>query len=106
MGISRADVGIHVPDTDPGQRLGTRRATKRTAVVVRDGNESWYISARRERDHSVVRRVLNHVEGHVTEVALVGDAPTAAQAGLAVAEDVPGNAEARSEVVPVLLPEA
>src|SRR5207247_10935504 len=49
--------------------------------------------------------ILNHVESNVAKVTLVGNAITAAQARLAVAEDIPGEAKTGSEVVLVRLPE-
>ena len=59
-----------------------------------------------ERDDAVVRRILNHVEGHVVEVALVADAEAAADAGLAIADRVIGKSDLGSELLQVQVPEA
>src|SRR5262249_49931610 len=49
--------------------------------------------------------VLNHVESDIAEVPLIRHAVTAAQAGLAIAKDVPGDAETRREVIRVQVPQ-
>src|SRR5260370_16615249 len=50
------------------------------------------------------RRVLDHIEGYVAKVALVGNTVAAAQAGLAVAKHVPGEANPGTEVMVLGLP--
>src|SRR4029078_3164799 len=55
--------------------------------------------------HRVVRRVLNHVEGDVAEIAFVSQPVAPTNACPAVAESVPGKTETRREVIFVRLPQ-
>ena len=98
VGVGLLDVGIHGAQSDGRQDLGSAGPGERPSVVHGNGN-GRQVHPGRQSQHRVSGRVLDDVEGHVAEVALVAHAPAGAQAGLAVAVDVPCDTNARSEVL-------
>src|SRR6516164_10115799 len=87
LGLRRADVLVNLPRANRRKRYVARAFSERTKVAARNRHTL-------KLDRGIVRRVLNHVESDVSEVALVGDSVTATKAGPAVTEDVPGEADA------------
>ncbi len=107
MGIRRADIRVHSAQADfrnrlgdPGTGQGPRRADGHRQRICR------HIHTVLNGDDGVIRRILDHVEGHVAEVPLVGDAVAATQNRFPVAEDVVSEPNFRAEIIPLLLPES
>src|SRR5208337_775013 len=102
--VGCGDVLLNGTQGNVGQELraGTAQGTGDVAVNGLGRN----IRARGDADYGIVRRVLNDVKGHVAEVTLVTNTVAAAQTGGAVAEDIPGEADARGKVVLVLYPKS
>ena len=86
--VGRFDVGVNCAQSDVGQELCAGPGTELRKIVGADGNCNSTVVRRGERDNAVVRRILNHVEGDVVEVALVADAIAAANTCLAIADRV------------------
>ncbi len=105
MRISRHDLFVDVAGGRTRQDTGTRARRERSEVVRRDRDRRESRLSGHDRNHRVVGRILDDVERHVSEVPLVGDAVAAAKRRLAITEHIPRHADARSEVVPILLPE-
>src|SRR6266850_2259652 len=99
MGIRRANIRDHVARARDSQRLCPDAPAQRSEVICLNGEQV-------KLKHRICRRVLNHVKGDVSKVPFISDPVTSAKAGLAVAKDVPCEAEPGSEVVPILLPES
>ena len=99
MSVGRANIRDHVARARDSQRLCPDAPAQRSEVIHLNGEQV-------KLKHRICRRVLNHVEGDVSKVPFISDPVTAAQAGLAVAKDVPREADPGSEVVPILLPKA
>src|SRR5580698_6331530 len=84
---SNADIRIHRPQRSWRQRHRSRRTAQ------------WSQVARRhrcivQRDHGIVRRILDDVERDIAEVALVRDAEAAANRRLPISLDVIRKAHA------------
>ncbi len=88
------------------QRHRSVRARKRAQVAVAYYRWRDARSCRRDLHAGVRRRILYDVEGHVAKVPLVGDAVASANAGLAVAEDVVSEANARPNRAIVWIPQS
>src|SRR5690242_12659379 len=95
--VSIGSLQVRVDDAGTHMRQWHAATTgKRPEIVRRD--RSGYV------EDGKIRKVLHHVEGHVTENALVSDAVSATNNGAPVSTHVPCRPEARSEVVPVRFP--
>src|ERR1019366_7869818 len=97
------DFRIHIAKAGRGKSEVAART--REGTVVARGNGQGQLG-RGYADSLIVRRILNDVKRNIAEVPLVADAVPAAECRLAVAEHIPGEADARSEVLPILFPKA
>src|SRR5215471_13367129 len=79
-------------------------ASQRTKVVKSDWN-ARNVGAGIELNRRIVRRILNDIERHVTEIPFVCHPVATAQAGLAVACYVPGNSYPRRKVIRIYFPQ-
>ncbi len=104
LGIGRLDVLADVTQAAARERLRSRAPSQRTGVAGGD----WiggHICSCNQRDHGIVGRILDDIEGYVAKVPLIGDTVSAAQAGLAVAKHIPGKTHARGKVTPLWRPQ-
>src|SRR5262249_41534163 len=104
MGISIDDVRIDGAQANSGEGFVYAAASQRSKVEEGDGNRRDMCPTIELNDR-LIRRVLNHVEREIPEVPIIRHAVPAAQAGLAIAKDVPGDAETRREVIRVQVPQ-
>src|SRR5258708_5505125 len=104
MSVGLFYVWIHVTQAAFGEDLRPSASGQWSGIAGCDRN-AGYVGRRLQRNHSVVRRILDHIEGHIAEVAFVGNSVTAAEASLAVAKDVPCEADSRRPVILGRLPQ-
>ena len=99
------DVRIDGTQAGAQQGRGSTGRSQRSKVAGAESNRSGDIARRAQREHGIVGRILDHVEGHVAKIAFVRNAVAAAEAGLSVSKGIEGKADARSEVAPARLPQ-
>src|SRR5262249_5684952 len=97
LGVCSGNVGVNDAAGGARQWLGAC-AGQRSGIVGSNVERRETGIAGGDAQNEVVRRVLDHVEGHVSEVTLVADTVTAPDAGLVVPERVPGKTYAGSKV--------
>ncbi len=88
-----ADILVDVAQAGRRKRHASRGARQRTGI--RTGHGDGLIGRAIQDNHGIVRRVLDHVECDVAEVALVAYAGSAANRGLATPEHVIRKSDAR-----------
>src|SRR5215831_11875364 len=103
MRIGSRNVLSDIAETGRRQNLRAAASGQRPGIVECDRQER-YIARRRQRHHRVIRWILDHVEGDVAKVALIGNAITGAKGRLAVTKNVPREPEPWSKVVLVRFP--
>src|ERR1700722_1731414 len=102
--ISLRDVVLDVTEFRGRKRDGAIGSGQWSRVGSRGGNVAD-AAGLNTINHLEVRWVEEHVVSHVAKIALVADAVPAAEGGFAVAEHVPSEADARSEIMPTRLPQ-
>src|SRR5262245_52230051 len=105
MGIGCLDVRIDRAKRNRRQSLRSGSTGKWSRIVRRNRNGGQF-RAGSQRDHAVIRRILDDVECDVSEVAFISDAVPAAKRRSAIACHIPSKASARRKIVPVSGPEA
>src|SRR5258708_26624944 len=104
MSVGLLDVWIHVTQAGFRENLRPSASGQWSAVAGCDRN-AGYVGRRLQRNHGVVRWILDHIEGHVAKVAFEGNSVTGAKTGLAVAKDVPREADSGRPVILGRLPQ-
>src|SRR6266536_2290198 len=87
-----------MPQAGRRQRNTSRLSPQRSRIGIGNLNIVHH-------DHCIVGWILNHVERHIAEVALVGDAISSANRIAPVAEDVKGKADAWRHRAPGWVPQ-
>lgn len=105
-GISGLDLGINGSECHVGQHLGSGPGAELSKIVGADRDVFLVVVARRKGEHGVVGRVLDDVECYVIEVPLEANAVATTNAGLAVADGIPREADFRSKLCFIQIPKA
>ena len=98
MRISLPDIRLHFAQFRRRKCGGSAGPAQRPIVIGRQGN-ARHIAARDQIHECIIRRIKQHVERNVAEVPYVTDPIAAAEAGFTVAENIPGEADARGEIL-------
>src|SRR5215469_4269746 len=103
MGVSRFDIRIHRSESDPTQCLGAGTSCQRARIVCCNWDQ-WNIRTRLQGYNSIVGRILNNIEGYVSEITFISNAITSANGCLPIARYIPGEAHAWGVVMPLFVP--